>query len=164
MRCGRDATERCADVVDVPSRASSAGLGGRIARREVVTSPRSPRKKGDTSHTLAPCGERGENLRLAEALVGGTHRAGGGVTLVHGGLRRGVSLGGIISLGLGANLEALSLRALREGALSERTDAAECALAAMGLEVATFPAEEPRRVSPAKAWVMAKAAIVSLTL
>ena len=61
--------------------------------------------------------------------------------------------------------EALGLRALREGALSERADAAEGrALAAMGLEVATFPAEEPRRVSPAKAWVMAKAAIVSLTL
>ena len=91
-----------------------------------------------------------------------TARAGG-VTLVHGGLRRGVSLGGIISLGLGANLEALSFARCAK-ALFPSARTPPNALAAMGLEVATFPAEEPRRVSPAKAWVMAKAAIVSDSL
>ena len=39
----------------------------------------------------------------------------------------------------------------------------KCALAEIGV-VATFPAEEPRRVMPAKAWVMATAAMISLTL
>jgi len=77
---------------------------------------------------------RGEKICVSPKRWSGvlTARAGG-VTLVHGGLRRCVSLGGIISLGLGANLEALSLRALREGALSERTDAAEMRLGSDGL-------------------------------